>query len=412
MDLRDLVKLAGIVNPELLNKIETTAEVEEADAAGFDKATTRPDEEVMDDPMATMGSDADLSLRRYLKARGDHVTVDENVYPDYTVEDVNEAYASFKEGKYKSDAQRKAVHAAKAEESVDEAAMSDEEKERAMRRAMQAADEPERGEKKKKVSLKKAPWEESVDEASIGAPDYNPASGKYADNIVDRVVLGAEEGGIIVSVDGKPIGWAPTPEELADMLKSAGVDDNTDIMASSSVDFASEEEFENDNAAHEFIQNALEIMGIDESVAEADIDENAFNQAAAAAARAGKDSFEFGGKTHKTTMKKDVAHKLDDDVDMLRKLAGLSVMDEGKLKDQLIRDSETMSKEDFTKKYGKEVADEYFESVTEGKLKDQLIRDSETMSKEEFAKKYGKELADDMYESTESLDYVKKLAGL
>jgi len=56
---------------------------------------------------------------------------------------------------------------------------------------------------------------------------------------------------------------------------------------------------------------------------EAAVDENAFNQAAAAAARAGKDSFEFGGKTHKTTMNKTTAHKLDDDVDYLKKLAGL-----------------------------------------------------------------------------------------
>ena len=101
MDLRDLVKLAGIVNPELLNKIEPTAEVEEADGAGFEDATTRPQEEMMDDPMATMGSDVDTSLRRYLKAKGDHVTVDEEIYPDHTVESVTEAYAEFKEGKKK-----------------------------------------------------------------------------------------------------------------------------------------------------------------------------------------------------------------------------------------------------------------------------------------------------------------------
>ena len=57
---------------------------------------------------------------------------------------------------------------------------------------------------------------------------------------------------------------------------------------------------------------------------EADVEENAFNQAAAAAARAGKDTFEFGGKTHKTTMKKDTAHKLnDEDLSALMKLAGL-----------------------------------------------------------------------------------------
>jgi hypothetical protein len=62
---------------------------------------------------------------------------------------------------------------------------------------------------------------------------------------------------------------------------------------------------------------------IDFGMNEADIEENAFNQAAAAAARAGKDSFEFGGKTHKTTMKKDTAHKLDDDINALKQLAGV-----------------------------------------------------------------------------------------
>jgi len=86
---------------------------------------------------------------------------------------------------------------------------SDEEREKAMKRAFAKSDEPERGEKRKKVSVAKAPWE---------------------------------------------------------------------------------------------------------SLEEDDLDENAFNQAAAAAARAGKDTFEFGGKTHKTTMKKDTAHQLDDDI--------------------------------------------------------------------------------------------------
>ena len=58
---------------------------------------------------------------------------------------------------------------------MDESSMSDEEKEKAMKRAMQSADEPERGEERKKVSLKKAPWEESVDE---GIKDTVKATGK------------------------------------------------------------------------------------------------------------------------------------------------------------------------------------------------------------------------------------------
>ena len=43
--------------------------------------------------------------------------------------------------------------------------ISPEDKEKAMKRAFAKSDEPERGEDRKKVSLKKAPWEESVNEA-------------------------------------------------------------------------------------------------------------------------------------------------------------------------------------------------------------------------------------------------------
>ena len=46
-----------------------------------------------------------------------------------------------------------------------DSALSDEDKERAMKRAMAHADGPERGEDRKKVSVAKAPWEESVNEA-------------------------------------------------------------------------------------------------------------------------------------------------------------------------------------------------------------------------------------------------------
>ena len=38
---------------------------------------------------------------------------------------------------------------------------------------------------------------------------------------------------------------------------------------------------------------------------------------------------------------------------------------EGKMSDMIIHDSETLSKEEFTKKHGKELADEYYESVAE-----------------------------------------------
>jgi hypothetical protein len=46
---------------------------------------------------------------------------------------------------------------------------------------------------------------------------------------------------------------------------------------------------------------------------------------------------------------------------------------EGRVKDQMIKDSEKMSKKDFIKKYGKENADDlYEEELSEGKVVDQL----------------------------------------
>ena len=50
--------------------------------------------------------------------------------------------------------------------------------------------------------------------------------------------------------------------------------------------------------------------------------------------------------------------------------------------------------------------------TNEGRMKDSVIHDSETMSKEEFAKKHGKELADEMYESVnESMEVINKIVA-
>jgi hypothetical protein len=459
MDLRDLITLAGIVNPEVLNRIQPSAPAadcgcgveEEAPAAGFDRATTEPSEETFDDPMASAGSTVDLSLRRYLKAKGDHVTVDENVYPDHTVKDVNEAYAAFKEGKYKSDAQRKAVHAAKAEESVNEADDEDnrdeltkklfpkrsrddmEKSDRERNRAMNA----KRFMKSGKPSRSRE-WGayESVSEAEAGTymkqwynysedfamlelyvdgklvdewSDYfganetgNPLKAKFIsmakENGVDpvglKVVDGSDGDEGVFTTSGIKWNSNEATESLRDIKKLAGIaeaDIDTDVATASfnpedddadpfkqdygmftkqgngevamyvqdaaqlliDGDYSSREEalrillsqlkrlaknpeFEEASSTDvreraiaafdkmlemsESLNDIKQLAGI----AEADIDENAFNQAAAAAARANKDSFEFNGKTYKTKMDKSTAHKLDDDVDMLRKLAGLA----------------------------------------------------------------------------------------
>ena len=53
-----------------------------------------------------------------------------------------------------------------ARDMFDESINEDSDEEKARQRALAKADEPERGEERKKVSLKKAPWEESVNEAA------------------------------------------------------------------------------------------------------------------------------------------------------------------------------------------------------------------------------------------------------
>lgn len=143
---------------------------------------------------------------------------------------------------------------------------SSDEDERAHMQALAKASEPERGEERKKVSLKKAPWEESVEEAV----------GDSAESI-----------------------W-----ELCDELDCAAHPVFSELVRY--LDGDTLQDFVADFRRHNDMN--------EDAVNEDDIDENAFNQAAAAAARAGKKDFEFGGKTHKTTMSKDTAHKLDDDV--------------------------------------------------------------------------------------------------
>ena len=62
---------------------------------------------------------------------------------------------------------------------MDESSMSDEEKEKAMKRAMQSADEPERGEKRKKVSVSKAPWESLEEELEDTFVGINTETGDF-----------------------------------------------------------------------------------------------------------------------------------------------------------------------------------------------------------------------------------------
>ena len=262
MNLDDLIKLAGLsksadtpvqeqpqdshdgmktlialVTPEQLNQLQSEADLEEEGYQNSgDHYSGEPEEY-----KGPLGSPADLSLRRYLGANGEHVTVNETkVYESHKVEDITEAFAQYKA------AQNQVV-----------------------------------------VEAHACGCDDSCACGGNCGPDCNCHSGCSATN--ESVTEGRVKDEMI--------------DDAEKMSKSAFI-----------------KKYGEENAGTwESVNESLEEAVVDED----DVEENAFNQAAAAAARAGKDTFEFGGKTHKTTMKKDVAHKLDDDIDMLRKLAGL-----------------------------------------------------------------------------------------
>ena len=144
---------------------------------------------------------------------------------------------------------------------------------------------------------------ESVKEASMGAPDYNPAAGQYSSNM---------EYGMFTPAGNEEV--EEIVQAACDMVKSGEHDtmsatDAAMEMLTQLAETSSHDEAE-DTEVREKVSR--EIASRCDSMNEEEVDENAFNQAAAAAARSGKDSFEFNGKTYKTKMDKDTANKLDE----------------------------------------------------------------------------------------------------
>ncbi len=93
-DGRDNMKaMIALVSPEQLNQLVGDAPIEEEGFANSgDEYAGEPEEY-----KGTLGSPADLSLRRYLGANGMPVNVDETkVYEDHKVEDINEAWKAYK----------------------------------------------------------------------------------------------------------------------------------------------------------------------------------------------------------------------------------------------------------------------------------------------------------------------------
>jgi hypothetical protein len=296
MDLNDLIKLAGIQNaqapvqeqpvasssdgmrtmialvtPEQLNQLTGDAPVAE-EMPG--EATTEPNPQ---EYQGTLGSASDLSLRRYLGANGEHVTVDETkVYEDHTVEDITEAWNAYKEDPVAEATKGCADCEYMKDETDGEIDTCDE----------CAAEE--------RAKARKA--EESVTE-DAGKVGYMEMF--FTDRDGGEVSQEVE----VTLKDGKLDVTGPMPGPEDDL-------------------------YWNDADIDEQLRDAMQDMSVitwmnEDAIDEADVEENAFNQAAAAAARSNKPEFEFGGKKYKTKMSKDTAHKLDDDIDVLKQLAGL-----------------------------------------------------------------------------------------
>ena len=126
----DMKAMIALVTPEQLNQLVGDAPVAE-EMPG--EATTEPNPEAYKGPL---GSPADLSLRRYLGANGQPVSVDEtNVYEDHKVEDITEAWQAYKveEGElppglkaYQEKKKKKSGDKEETDESIEEAKIEEE----------------------------------------------------------------------------------------------------------------------------------------------------------------------------------------------------------------------------------------------------------------------------------------------
>ena len=277
MNLDDLIKLAGLsksadtpvqeqpndgmrtlialVTPEQLNQLQGEEAVEEEGYQNSgDHYSGEPEEY-----KGTLGSPADLSLRRYLGANGDHVTVDETkVYEDHKVEDITEAYAQYKA------AQNQVVTEAHACGCDDSCACG----------------------------------------GNCG-PDCNCHSGCSPTN---------------ESITEAPYQYDMSDKgDMHDALADVqnGMDDAVkSIQKASSLARQVSDEIENSLYTDESVEEAM----VDEDDVEED---NAFNTAAANAKKDGKKSFSFNGKTYPVKMDSTTADSLTDDINTLKQLAGI-----------------------------------------------------------------------------------------
>lgn len=76
------------------------------------------------------------------------------------------------------------------------------------------------------------------------------------------VCFNAVDAQVQLTVDNTVVGAADTVDALVELLLRANVAATDRIMFSSDMDFASEEGFATDRAAHEMLEAALELSGL------------------------------------------------------------------------------------------------------------------------------------------------------
>lgn len=268
----DMKAMIALIDPEVLNKLGAEAPVEEEGYANSgDHYSGEPEEY-----KGTLGSPADLSLRRYLGANGMPVNVDETkVYEDHKVEDITEAYAQYKAGQNE-------------EVSVTEGRMKDKMIEDAEEMSKSAFIE-KYGEENADTweSVNESLEEAEVTEGKVGTPGSLEKVEAQIEKLKDMAKKAREEG---------------DPQRANDIESS---DEMTELLRK-----------QRKLKKNESIEEAV----VDEDDVEED---NAFNSAAAKAKKAGDSHFSFNGKKYKVKMDASTADSLTDDIAVLRQLAGI-----------------------------------------------------------------------------------------
>ena len=331
----DMRAMIALITPDQLNQLVGEAPVEEGDEYA---ASTTPNPQ---EYKGTLGSPSDNSLRRYLGAAGDHVTVDEDVYPDHTVESVSEAYQSFKaEGKYGK--KKKYDEESIQESSADEFLKSLNQDPLYFPGAQITKNDDgsitlvaSNGEEVADIDVK------TGDIVLVNGDDYNIADDEDAEQNLQTMYAEINGDNGDMDMDGMfedagKVGYmemfftdrdgGEVSQEVQVTLADGKLSVTGDMPGPEDDLYWDDADIEEQlRDAMQDIERGMSVISWmnEDAIDEADVEENAFNQAAAAAARANKSEFEFGGKTHKTTMKKDTAHKLDDDINVLKQLAGM-----------------------------------------------------------------------------------------